>query len=154
MAGTGGTSSSSLFPAELCTLLAFGAGKREDGGGAGGSLGCRELVEVRATFKLAFDPVESREPNGKLIEDGVGVFRGSTDGDRDAVRIFEVSAWVVGGVLGSGGAFFNEGAPCRIDSRFARRASVGLTVLAPSPVAWEPWPSPCTDIRFAEDDGV
>ena len=37
IAGTGGTSSSSLFPAALCKLLVFGAGSREVAGG--GTLG-------------------------------------------------------------------------------------------------------------------
>ena len=134
IAGTGGTSSSSLLPAELCTLLVFGAGSREEGGG-GGTLGCREPVKVRAALKLAVDPVESREPKGRLIDDGVGVFRGSTEGDRDDVRITEASAWGVGGVFGIGGAFFNEGVFCKTDKRFALLASVGLTVLAPSPLA-------------------
>lgn len=48
------------------------------------------------------------------------------------------------------------GGPCKIDNRFARRASVGLTVLAPSPLACEldvGIPG-ITDIRFADDDGV
>jgi hypothetical protein len=39
-----------------------------------------------------------------------------------------------------------------IDNRFARLASVGLTVLAPSPVACEE--PGIIDILFAEDDGV
>lgn len=134
MAGTGGTSSSSLFPAELCTLLAFGAGNREDGGG-GGILGCKELVEVRAGLKLEVEPVESRGPKGRLIDDGVGVFRGRIEGDREEVRTAEASGWVVGGVFGIGGAFLSEGVVCKTDKRFALLASVGLTVLAPSPVA-------------------
>jgi hypothetical protein len=162
IAGTGGTSSSSLLPAELCTGLAFGAGNLDDEGG-GGNLGCSsDPVEVRAGLKLAVDPVESREPKDlrlmsgvMLTDDGVGVFLGSADGERDAVRIVEESGWGVGGVCGIGGAFCNEGAPCKTDNRFALLASVGLTVLAPSPVACEPWPIPCiTDIRFAEEDGV
>ena len=64
-------------------------------------------------------------------EEGVDTFRGNIDGDLEEVRIFDKSTWGlgVGGVLGMGGAF------CRIDNRFALRASVGLTVRAPSPVA-------------------
>jgi hypothetical protein len=134
IAGTGGTSSSSSLPAALCKLLAFGAGSRDDGAG-GGTLGCRELVEVRVALKLAFDPVERREPKFKFIDDGVGVFRGSAEGERDEVRIVEASGWVVGGVFGIGGVFFNNGAFCKIDNRFALLASVGLMVLAPRPVA-------------------
>jgi len=46
------------------------------------------------------------------------------------------------------------GAFCKTDSRFALRASVGLTVLAPSPVACEAEVGNpgITDIRF--EDGV
>jgi hypothetical protein len=90
IAGTGGTSSSSLLPAELCTLLDFGAGNLDEGAGSG-TLGCSEPVEVRTGLKLAFDPVERREPKGRFIDDGVGVFRGSADGDRDDVRICKIS---------------------------------------------------------------
>jgi hypothetical protein len=58
-------------------------------------------------------------------------------------------------VFGIGGAFFNGGAVCKTDNRFALLASVGLTVLAPSPVAWAPCSIPgITDTRFAEEDGV
>lgn len=96
IAGTGGTSSSSLLPAELCTGLAFGAGNLDEGGG--GNLGCSEPVDVRAGLKLAVDPVESREPKDlramsgvRLIDDGVGVFLGSADGEREAVRTVEES---------------------------------------------------------------
>jgi hypothetical protein len=133
IAGTGGTSSS-LLPAALCKLLAFGAGSRDERGG-GGTLGCREPVDVRTALKLAFDPVERREPKFKFIDDGVGVLRGNAEGERDEVRIIEASGWVVGGVFGIGGAFFNNGAFCKTDNRFALLASVGLIVLAPRPVA-------------------
>lgn len=43
-----------------------------------------------------------------------------------------------------------------MDNRFARLASVGLTVLAPRPVAWEVdvgMPG-ITDILLADDEGV
>jgi hypothetical protein len=96
IAGTGGTSSSSLLPAELCTLRPFGAGSLDETGG--GIRGCSEPVEVRAALKLALDPVERREPKDLrlisgviLISDGVGVFLGSIEGDRDDVRIREAS---------------------------------------------------------------
>lgn len=77
-------------------------------------------------------------------------FLGSIEGDLDDVRLKFASGWVLGGVFGMGGGF------CKIDKRFALRASVGLTVLAPSPVACEdPIGIPgITDIRFVEEDGV
>ena len=51
--------------------------------------------------------------------------------------------------MGIGGGF------CKIESLFALLASVGLTVLAPSPVAWDVCGNPgITDILLAEDDGV
>jgi hypothetical protein len=71
------------------------------------------------------------------------------EGDREFLRINEMSGWGVGGVFGIGGAF------CRTDNRFALLASVGLTVLAPRPVACDDCGIPgITDIRFAEDEGV
>ena len=79
-------------------------------------------------------------------DDGVETFRGSIDGEREEVRRV-CSGCGVGGVLGMGGA------GCMIDNLFARRASVGLIVLAPSPVAMGVPDPGITDIRF-EDDGV
>lgn len=49
IAGTGGTSSSSLFAAELCTFLGLGVGSLDDEGG-GGIRGCNEPIEVRAVL--------------------------------------------------------------------------------------------------------
>ena len=46
MAGTGGTSSSSLFPAELCVFLDFGVGNLDDAGGCE-VRAWNEPVEVR-----------------------------------------------------------------------------------------------------------
>lgn len=46
IAGTGGTSSSSLFPAELWMLRGFGVGNLEDEGGSG-IRGCNDPVDVR-----------------------------------------------------------------------------------------------------------
>jgi len=62
-------------------------------------------------------------------EEGVGTFLGNIDGDRADSRALDVSGWGVGGVFGIGGGF------CRTESLFALLASVGLTVLAPRPVA-------------------
>lgn len=103
---------------------------------------------------LMFEPIERPElydfrlGSGVVREDeGVGIFLGSIDGEREEVRL-EISG--CGGVFGMGGAF------CKTDNRFALLASVGLMVLAPSPVACvvEVGMPGITDIRFAEDDGV
>lgn len=45
IAGTGGTSSSSLFPVELCRFLVFRVGSRDDAGGID-KRGCSEPEEV------------------------------------------------------------------------------------------------------------
>lgn len=51
IAGTGGTSCSSSFPAELC-ILGFGVGNLEEFGGGGncGIRGCNEPIEVQAVL--------------------------------------------------------------------------------------------------------
>lgn len=65
-----------------------------------------------------------------LEEDGVEIFRGTMDGERDEAR---TSVGALGGRGGFAvGVEFGEGC---IDIRFIRRVSVGLIVLAPSPVA-------------------
>lgn len=83
-------------------------------------------------------------------EEGVEVFRGSIEGEREdaLTEVVGSDCWV--GVLGMGGA------PCIMDIRFILLASVGLTVLAPSPVAWdaEGGIPGITDKRLADDDGV
>lgn len=80
-----------------------------------------------------------------LEEDGVTLFRAKNDGDCVAdPKPDEESGCGVGGVCGIGGAF------CMIDNLFNLRASVGLMVRAPSPVACEG----ITDRRLADDDGV
>jgi len=64
-------------------------------------------------------------------DDGVEVFRGNIDGERDEER---TSA--AGG--GGGGGFMTWEVLCEcgiVDIRFILRVSVGLMVLAPSPVA-------------------
>lgn len=55
-----------------------------------------------------------------------------------------------GGVCGSGGT------PCKVESLFIRLASVGLTVLAPSPDAWlaDGGNPVIVDILLAAEDGV
>jgi hypothetical protein len=89
--------------------------------------------------------------SGVVREDeGVDVFRGNMGGDREDARpVGAWSGWGVDGLFGIGGAW-------KVDIRFARLASVGLTVLAPSPVAWDAAVGipGMTDIRLAEDDGV
>lgn len=49
IAGTGGTSSSSSLPAELCTFLGLGVGSL-DVEGFCGIRGCRDPVDVRAVL--------------------------------------------------------------------------------------------------------
>jgi hypothetical protein len=68
--------------------------------------------------------------SGVVREDeGVDVFRGNMEGDREDARpAGGWSGWGVEGWFGIGGAW-------KVDKRFARLASVGLTVRAPSPVA-------------------
>jgi hypothetical protein len=50
IAGTGGTSSSSSFPAELCTFRGFGVGSRDEDRICWDNRGCNEPVEVRAVL--------------------------------------------------------------------------------------------------------
>jgi hypothetical protein len=94
IAGTGGTSSSSLFPAALCTPLAFGVGNLDEATGCG-ARGCKEPVDVREVLWLALDQIERPELkdlrliSGVVLEDdGVTeVFLGSIEGDRDDLRV-------------------------------------------------------------------
>ena len=80
-----------------------------------------------------------------LLDEGVALFRGIRDGDcedecgREGMR----SAWVVG-VYGIGGTGVN------VDILSIRRASVGLMVRAPSPVAC----GGITDILLDKEEGV
>lgn len=62
-------------------------------------------------------------------DEGVLVFLGINDGDFEEARAMLCCSGCVGGVYGIGGT------PGTIDMRFALRASVGLIVLAPRPVA-------------------
>lgn len=89
--------------------------------------------------------------SGVVREDnGVETFLGNIDGDLEDVRIVFISGCGCGGVFGIGGAL------CKIESRLALRASVGLTVLAPNPEACEDAGGKpgIVDIRFEEEDGV
>lgn len=73
------------------------------------------------------------------------LFLGMKEGDivDDSGRVGRGSV-CVGGVFGIGGA------GCAIDIRFIRRASVGLMVRAPSPVACDG----ITDMRLDDEEGV
>ena len=75
------------------------------------------------------------------LDDGVTLFLGRNEGDcvDDTGRAAGKGSVCVGGVWGIGGT---------IDIRFIRRASVGLMVRAPKPVAC----GGTTDIRFEEEE--
>ena len=60
MAGTGGTSSVSSGPGELCTFRGLGVGSREPGKD-GPVRGCREPFPVRKELMLEFDDSEMPE---------------------------------------------------------------------------------------------
>lgn len=75
-------------------------------------------------------------------DEGVDVFRGIIDGERECDRVSMLTggpfvAWV-GGCDGC------------MDIRFILCASVGEIVLAPNPLACVPWVPGITDIRLAE----
>lgn len=74
IAGTGGTSSSSLFPVELCTFLGFGVGSLDEDGGSC-IRGCNERLRSGVV----------------LLEDGVDTFLGNIEGDLDDVRMVDDS---------------------------------------------------------------
>lgn len=80
-----------------------------------------------------------------LLDEGVALFRGIKDGDcaHDRGREDMGSAWV-GGVYGIGGTAVTT------DALSIRRASVGLMVRAPSPVAC----GGTTDILLDDEEGV
>lgn len=66
-------------------------------------------------------------------EEGVEIFRGSIEGERDEERMSAAESGGGFGRIGGAGDW-----PCVwcIDRRFNRLVSVGLMVLAPRPVAW------------------
>jgi hypothetical protein len=92
IAGTGGTSPLSSWLAELCRFRAFGAGNRE-------LQSCElrwgtDATEVRTVvLRLPLDVTERPELYDFLFrsgvvreEEGVEIFRGSMEGERDAER--------------------------------------------------------------------
>lgn len=95
IAGTGGTSSSSL-PAELWTFLDFGVGSLDvDGTGSKRGWGCSDPVDDLGV-NPPLDPVETpyvfRLKSGVLRkDDGVVLIRGRSDGERDDPLIWEGS---------------------------------------------------------------
>ena len=92
-----------------------------------------ELTDKPELYDFRFGSGVVRE------DDGVDVFLGRTDGDLDEARTS-----VVGG--GGGRSAISGGIGCcMMDRRFILLVSVGLIVLAPRPVAWDPG---MTDIRF------
>lgn len=150
MAGTGGTSSSPSAVVELSKLRDLGAGNLEP---PDALRGCIEPVDVRTVLKLVVEPTDSPElydfrfGSGVVREeDGVEILRGSIEGDREEAR---TSVATGSGFAEVWGVTWPDGG-C-IDIRFIRLVSVGLMVLAPSPVACVAWGTPgMTDIRFPE----
>jgi hypothetical protein len=130
MAGTGGTSSTSEF-GEYSRALCFGVGNLDVDGPS-------KSLDIDPTEPLAEEPlpVESSDRaelwDFRFIsgvareEEGVEPFCGSING--------EGGPWDVG-ESGDRPEDMGIGGACRVDNRFNRRASVGLIVRAPSPVA-------------------
>lgn len=100
--------------------------------------GWREPVEVRTVLKLLVEVMDRPELYDFLLnsgvvrdEEGVDVFRGSIEGERDEARRSDVGR----GWVDTGGGM--RGVLGMMDMRFIRLVSVGLMVLAPRPVACE-----------------
>jgi len=148
IAGTGGTSSGSSPPAELCTFLGLGVGKRELDSTGLARVGMAEPPLVKE-FRLEFE--ESDIPEAYDLgfcsgvaraDEGVTLLSKSIAGELLKARSSnDMSACGVGGATGPPGALGF------IDKRFSLRASVGLMVLAPSPEMW--W---TVDWRLLEEE--
>jgi hypothetical protein len=97
-----------------------------------------EPVDVLTVLRLAADPIDSPELYDFLVISGVvraeeGVaeaFRGIIDGDLESARV-SVDTGGGGGTLV---IWFRLWEPGKIDMRCMRFVSVGLMVLAPSPL--------------------
>lgn len=148
IAGTGGTSSGSSPPAELCTFLGFGVGKREPDNTGLARVGMAEPPLVKE-FRLEFEESDIPEAYDLRFcsgvaraDEGVTLLSKSMAGELLKARSSkDMSPCGVGGATGPPGALGF------IERRFNLRASVGLIVLAPRPEMW------CTvDCRLAEDE--
>lgn len=133
IAGTGGTSSPSSPPAELCKFRAFGVGSREFANVVLARIGIP--VPNFNEFKLELEDTDMPDAKDFLFcsgvaqaEDGVMLFPKARAGESLKARSSnEASPWGVGGPTGPLGRFWF------MDSLRNLRASVGLIVLAPNP---------------------
>jgi hypothetical protein len=134
IAGTGGTSSSSSPPAELCTFLGLGVGKRELDNTGFVRMGMEEPPTFKE-FRLEFEESEIPEAYDLRFcsgvaraDDGVTLLSKTMAGELLKARSSKgKSPCGVGGATGPPGVFGF------MDNLFSLRASVGLIVLAPSP---------------------
>ena len=147
IAGTGGTTSSGPPVDPSFRLLSVGSLERADGCG-----GREDAADIRSELKLVFEEMEMPElydfrfGSGVVrLDDGVTLFRGIIEGESATERRPNEggSGKFTGGVCGSGGALGI------IERRFILRASVGLIVRAPKPVA-----CPGITESLFPDDGV
>lgn len=143
--------------------MSFGAGSLDVDADAG-NRGCTEPVDVLTVLKLAAEPIDSPELYDFLVisgvvraEDGVAeALRGIMDGDLESARV----SVAIGGGGGTLVTWLRLWEPGNMDIRCMRFVSVGLIVLAPSPltcggVPWA-WAPGIIDARFTtpDDEGV
>lgn len=136
MAGTGGTSSPSVDPDAPCMPFVFGCISLIFGVDTeGGSRGCPVVSEVRICALLVALGGSLFVISGVVRPEfeGAATLVGSKDGDLDKAALSLANG-------GMSGILAISLMPCVwgiMESRFIRRVSVGLIVLAPKPLAWE-----------------
>jgi hypothetical protein len=103
--------------------------------------GWRDPVDVRVELKLVLEDTDNPELYDFRLcsgvvrdEDGVTLLRGIKDGEVTVARVCVSASAAIGSGCGVGGVDGIGGAGA-IDSLFILRTSVGLIVLAASPVA-------------------